>query len=199
MTRAGPRVCAFAAACVAVAACTPAREAARGPLDVAALAALEAWESRGRVAINAGGRGVQANFLWRQDGPRARVRLSGPWGVGAEEVLIEGPDAMLWIDGAWVPMCASQAAPDEISLLCAGAPLHSLPFWLRGLPDPARSHQEKRSPENGAREFFQAGWRVEVNALARTGPLTVPRRIFISGPGATLRVAITDWALAAAP
>jgi len=199
MTRTCGRLCVFAAACVVIAACAPAHELSRGTLDVAALAALDAWESRGRVAINAEGRGVQANFLWRQDGPKARVRLSGPWGVGAEEVLIEGPDAMLWSDGAWVPMCASEAAPDEMSLLCAGAPLNSLPFWLRGLPDPGRSHKENRSPENGAREFLQAGWRVEVNALARAGRLTVPRRVFISGPGATLRVAITDWALTAAP
>jgi len=199
MTRTCGRLCALAVAGIAMAACTPAREVGRGPLDVAALTALDAWESRGRVAINADGRGVQANFLWRQDGPKARVRLSGPWGVGAEEVLIEGPDAMLWSDGAWVPMCASEAAPDEMSLLCTGAPLNSLPFWLRGLPDPGRPHQENRSPENGVREFLQAGWRVEVNALARAGRLTVPRRVFISGPGATLRVAITDWALTAAP
>ena len=189
----------LAAACIVMAACTPAREVSRGPLDVAALAALDAWESRGRVALNAGGRGVQANFLWRQDGSTARLELSGPWGMGAERVLIEGPDVLLWSDGVWVPMCASGGAADELGLLCKGAPLNSLPFWLRGLPDPGHAHTENRFAANGGREFRQDGWRVEVNALARAGQLTVPRRVFISGPGATLRVAITDWDLPAAP
>ncbi len=195
MKRARGRLCLLAMACVVIAACTPAREMSHGTLDVAALAALNAWESRGRVAFNAGGRAVQANFLWRQDGLRSQLELSGPWGVGAERVLIEGADILLWSDGAWIPMCASGAAADELELLCADAPLSSLPFWLRGLPDPRSPHSETRSSENAAREFRQEGWRIEVNALTLARDLTVPRRVYISSPRATLKVAITDWDL----
>jgi len=195
--RACGRLRLLAMACIVIAACTPAREASRGPpLDIAALAALDAWESRGRVALNAEGRGVQASFLWRQDGAAAQLELSGPWGVGARRVRIEGPDILLWSNGAWVPMCASgTAAANELKLLCAAAPLNSLPFWLRGLPDPLNPHTETPSPENAAREFRQDGWRIEVNALTRARQLTVPRRVYISGPCATLRIVITDWDL----
>ena len=199
MKRARPVICALAAAGIVIAGCTPAGEMSRGPLDVAALTALEAWETRGRVALNAEGRGVQASFLWRQEGPTARLELSGPWGVGAERILIDGPEAQLWSDGAWIPMCAAGAAPDELELLCGSAPLNSLPYWLRGLPDPADPYTENGSPQNGVREFLQEGWRIEVNALTRARELNVPRRVQISGPGATLKVAITDWDLPTVP
>lgn len=189
----------LAFACIVVAGCTPAREVSRGTLDVAALAALDTWESRGRVALNAGGRGVQANFQWRQEGPTTRLELSGPWGVGAERLVIEGPDVLLWSDGSWVPMCVSGAVVAELELLCASTPLESLPFWLRGLPDPGSSYSEARSPASGAREFQQEGWRIEVDALTRARDLTVPRKVSISGPGATLKVAITRWDLPPAP
>ena len=199
MKPAGVLLRVLAAVSIVIAGCTPVGEMSRGALDVAALAALDAWESRGRVALNAEGRGVQANFLWRQEGPKARLELSGPWGVGSERILIDGPDARLWSGGDWVPMCAAGAGPEELELLCGGAPLNSLPFWLRGLPDPADPYTETRSPQNGAREFVQEGWRIEVNALTRARELNVPRRVQISGPGATLKLAITDWDLPAVP
>ena len=185
---------ALAAACIFVAGCTPERELGRGALDSAALAALDAWEWRGRVAVNAEGRGAQARVLWRQQGAKARLELSGPWGMGTRRVVIDGADALLWSEGLWAPLCASGSGDDELALLCDSAPLTSLPFWLRGLPDPASAYTESPYPQ-GVREFRQDGWLIEVNALDRVGGLTVPRRVVVSGPGATLKVAITRWSL----
>lgn len=170
-----------------------------GPLDTAALAAADPWAFRGRVAVNARGRGVQANVWWRQAGPLAELELSGPWGVGAERVRIVEEQVLLLSDGAWVPMCDPGMAVEELEILCAGAPLDSLSFWLRGLPDPDSPFLEYESGQGAAQEFQQEGWQVAVSALARSGELTVPRRLRIDGPGATMKVAITEWDLPASP
>lgn len=175
--------------------CTAAGNRSAAVLDAAALAELESWELRGRVALNREGRGAQANVLWRQEGALARLELSGPWGVGAERVRIEGGDVNLFSEGDWVSMCAPGMRIEELEMLCDSAPLQSLPYWLRGLPDPASPFTEYSSGQGAAREFRQDGWRIEVNALARSGGLAVPRRLNISGPGASMRVAITNWEL----
>ncbi len=169
----------------------------RGPavLDAAALAELESWGLRGRVALNREGRGAQANVLWRQQGALAQLELSGPWGVGAERVRIEDGDVNLLSEGDWVSMCAPGIQIDELEMLCESAPLKSLPYWLRGLPDPGSPFTEYSSGQGAVREFRQDGWRIEVNALARSGDLAVPRRLNISGPGASMKVAITNWEL----
>ncbi|WP_446831277.1 lipoprotein insertase outer membrane protein LolB [Candidatus Foliamicus sp.] len=179
--------------------CTVGQEVSRGTLDRAALGALDAWESRGRVALNSGGRGVQANFTWRQDGPATRLELSGPWGMGTERLLIDRDDVLLWSDGDWIPMCGSSTVAAELELLCGSAPLNSLPFWLRGLPDPVHPHEEMGSRSNGGSGFLQQGWRIEVDALTQARDLMVPRRVFISGADASLKVAITGWDLPPTP
>lgn len=178
-----------------LAGCTVASNRAPPVLDAAALAEFESWGLRGRVALNREGRGAQANVLWRQEGALARLELSGPWGVGAERVRIEGGDVDLFSEGDWVSMCAPGMPIDELEMLCDSAPLQSLPYWLRGLPDPGSPFTEYSSGQGAAREFRQDGWRIEVNLLARSGGLAVPRRLNISGPGASMRVAITNWEL----
>ena len=175
--------------------CTVAGNRAPAVLDAAALAELESWGLRGRVALNREGRGAQANVLWRQQGALAQLELSGPWGVGAERVRIEDGDVNLLSEGDWVSMCAPGMQIDELEMLCESAPLKSLPYWLRGLPDPGSPFTEYGSGQGAVREFRQDGWRIEVNALARSGDLAVPRRLNISGPGASMKVAITNWEL----
>lgn len=178
-----------------LAGCTVAGNRAPAVLDAAALAELESWGLRGRVALNREGRGAQANVLWSQEGPLSQLELSGPWGVGAERVRIEGGEVNLFSEGEWVSMCAPGMRTDELEMLCESAPLQSLPYWLRGLPDPGSPFTEYSSGQGAAREFSQDGWRIEVNALARSGDLAVPRRLNISGPGASMKVAITNWEL----
>ena len=178
-----------------LAGCTATGNLSPAVLDATALAELESWGLRGRVALNRDGRGAQANVLWRQEGSLAQLELSGPWGVGAERVRIEDGDVNLFSEGDWVSMCAPGMRIDELEMLCDSAPLKSLPYWLRGLPDPDSAFTEYSSGQGAAREFRQDGWRIEVNALARSGELAVPRRLNISGPGASMRVAITNWEL----
>ena len=185
----------LAALCVLLAGCTASREVTDGELDTAALAAFESWELRGRVALNSKGRGLQASVTWRQDGPEAQLELRGPWGVGAERVRIVGEEVSLWTDDGWIPLCAPGGEANDLELLCSGAPAHSLRYWLRGLPDPAVPFLESGPGAGAAREFQQADWLIAVNALARSGDLIVPRRLHISGPEATMKVAITDWDL----
>ena len=185
----------LAALCVLLAGCTASREVTDGELDTAALAAFESWELRGRVALNSRGRGMQANVTWRQDGPEAQLELRGPWGVGAERLRIVGEEVSLWTDDGWIPLCAPGGEANDLKLLCSGAPVHSLRFWLRGLTDPAVPFLESGPGEGAAREFQQAGWLIAVNGLTESGDLIVPRRLLIAGPEATMKVAITDWDL----
>ena len=199
MTRFSARPCVLGAAALVLTACNPLVDRPPAILDAARLAEMENWEFRGRVALNARGRGAQANVEWRQDGPLAQLELSGPWGVGAERVRIEGDDVSLWSEGEWVSMCVPGQSVEELELLCENAPLKSLAFWLRGLPDPDYPHMEYNSGQGAAREFQQQGWRIEVSAIARSGGLGVPRRLRITRPDATMKVAITSWELPSAP
>ena len=199
MTRPLAGLCVLVAASQLLAACTPAGNRPPLVLDAARLAEIDTWEFRGRVALNTQGEGAQANVEWRQTGRLAQLELSGPWGVGAERVRIEGEDVSFWSEGEWVSMCVPGQLIDELELLCESAPLKSLSFWLRGLPDPAFPYVEYDSGQGAAREFQQQGWQIEVSAVARWGDLGVPRRLRMARPDATMKVAITNWELPPAP
>lgn len=189
----------LAALCVLAAGCAGPGNVSRGVFDAAALAAVDFWELRGRVALDSDGRGLQANVRWRQQDGQAQLTLSGPWGAGTRRLRIDGQDVALRSGGEWVRLCDPGVAVGELELLCSGAPAQNLRFWLRGLPAPGSPFLESYPGRGAAREFQQTGWRVTVNALSESGGLMVPGKLRISGPGATMKVAITDWQLSPSP
>lgn len=182
------------AGCTPVRTVTPPAEEARR----AELLTMHSWEIRGRIAFKSGAEGGQANLHWQQAGERSLIRLAGPFGAGAYDVI-------------WEPERVSVAdAVGEQSILYTGAaaaeqflqaqlgwsfPAGSTRYWVMGLLDPAAAGEEQRSADGTLVAIQQHGWSVRFERFKDVQGYVLPVRLELSNANANLRMVITRWTL----
>jgi len=164
------------------------------------LRAMDTWEFSGRLAVKdlRNGDGTQASVRWRQQNLNSRIRLSGPFGAGAQELH-------------WAPERVSIVDADgERSLDYSGAkaaerflqdqlgwsfPADSTRFWLRGLRDPAAPGQEIFNENGELVELNQHGWQILYERFSVSDGLLLPSRLVMQNSAARLRIVISKWRL----
>ncbi len=159
------------------------------------LQALQHFQLKGRVALSAGANGFNANLRWSQDGPRSRLALEGPLGVGGMQISANGDD--LDIVNARGEHITSAAAHAELSAkLGFDIPLPSLRYWVLGVPDPAQPAQESLDPvQQRLASLTQDGWHVAYGAYVATSGETLPARLTLERDAVRVRLLVEDWQL----
>lgn len=181
------------AACASV----PRRSVDQGAA-LAALAQREAqaaaepdWQFSGRIAVSAEGRGGSGSIDWQQRGDDLAIRVSAPvtrrsWRLsrvdgwtrleGLEQGPAQGPDA-------------EQLLREQVGW---EVPLAQMSQWVRGL----RARGEARvsfAADGLPARIEQGGWRVDYRGWDRFAGQSVPRKVFASRGGASVRLAIDRW------
>ena len=173
----------------------PRHEAAPSAAVRAALAALDTWRARGRVAVRSAAEGFSASFDWHEAAGRGEIDVRGPLGAGAaritrtaESIRIETPSA------APLEVAAPFAALESELTRRLGFPLPIGPlrYWLLGVPDPTLAS------EPAGQGFVQAGWTV---ALTGFGPVAgapgpLPSRLVLRREATEVRVLVSSWTVA---
>lgn len=175
------------------------RETARLPTDwqshVAALGERDAWDLQGKIGLRSANDAGSALLSWRQRQADYRLVLSGALGLG-KLVLDGSADGVNWIgrDG----QRRSHANPEALIRELWGwqVPVASLPFWVRGLPDPAHELVAPVFEGGLATRFEQAGWIVEPQAYRPVDGIVLPTRVRLQGQDAVLTVSISRWSFA---
>jgi len=162
-----------------------------------ALTSVDAWEVRGRLAVNAGGRGFQGSFDWRQRADELDLAVRGPLGAGVLHVA--GTPTRMTFTARGETRTLTDPEAELSALLGWWLPVGSLHAWLLGLTDPAF----RASAENGAdgtlAGFEQRLWRVAFPSYqlatvpGRVPGVLVPRRIDLVHDELTLRLTIDGW------
>lgn len=168
------------------------------PARATALAGLDGWQARGRIALKAEGRGGQGDLAWTQAGPDARIRVSGPFGAGAYEIR-------------WTPAAVTVTSRDgEFSREWTGAdaaeqflaaqlgwsfPAVSTRWWLLGLPDPAHPAERTLAADGSLAALAQNGWNVRYERYVDAGGWPMPARLTVESDRARLRVVVDRWCL----
>jgi len=162
-----------------------------------ALATVAAWDIRGRLAVDAGGRAFTGSFDWHQRADALDLAVRGPLGAGVLHVA--GTPSSMTFTARGETRTLTDPEPELSALLGWWLPVGSLRAWLLGLTDP----DFRASTENGAdgtlAAFEQRQWRAtfptyQLAALPgrQTGVL-VPRRIDLAHGELKLRLTIDDW------
>jgi len=68
-------------------------------------------------------------------------------------------------------------------------PVHSLRYWVVGLPEPTSAFVET------ATGFKQAGWLIEYKQMQSIDDLSMPRKITITNEQVKLKLIIDQWVL----
>ncbi|MDN3516014.1 lipoprotein insertase outer membrane protein LolB [Aquisalimonas lutea] len=158
------------------------------------VAALTHWRAVGRAAITTPEDSVTLSLDWRQAADAYRVDLRGPFGAGS--VRLQGNDQGVILRTS---EGTRERADDAASLLQRHTgldlPVDVLPWWLRGLPSPALGVDALALDGQGrVQRMEQAGWVIEYDGYdARGGPVPLPVRLSMEGPGVSLRAHIRSW------
>jgi outer membrane lipoprotein LolB len=150
------------------------------------------WRAVGRLGVKTGTGGFNAHFEWRQSDQDTDLTVEGPFGAGHARITAHADH---------IRIAAGNVPPMEFDPPYTGlddaltehlgftVPLHSVSYWLRGVPDP-------QLPSDGTESgFVQAGWRVEpdLSGSAVPGTGALPRRVTLTQATSRLRIVIDDW------
>ncbi|MEM6483436.1 MAG: lipoprotein insertase outer membrane protein LolB [Pseudomonadota bacterium] len=154
------------------------------------------WRARGKVAFASPDESGSASLDWRQRSGQSELRLYGPLGVGSTRIVPDGDWLRIEREGI-ERLYPANAAPWLSSSTALPIPIGSIPFWLRGLPDPNQTDQHSVIEEGLIRSLEQAGWLIEFDRYDTYSSVLLPRKISLSNraSGLTLRLLIRKWDL----
>ena len=174
----------------------PPAELAPAPELQPAVAALEAWRARGRVAVRTPVDGFSASFDWREANGRGELDVRGPLGAGAARIT-QTADLIRIETGAAppveVPAPFDSLEAELTTRLGFPLPIASLRYWLLGVPAPGVPSE----PAGGG--FRQAGWTVAPAGFTAVplAPAPLPSRLVLTRADTQIKVAISAWQLGA--
>ncbi|SRR6056297_1888297 len=160
----------------------------------AAVAAVDEWTARGKMALRSTAAQESASIQWQQRGTRAHVRLSGPMGVGATEIFSDGTE--LDIRQGSERRILDISSPRAIMLNTGwDLPLAALPYWIRGLPEPDTDIQRRSiEPDTGLlRTLRQRDWEIRYLTYDRFDTLMLPTRLTVENGDTRATLLIRHW------
>ena len=172
-----------------------------GPDRTADAAVLTDWAFRGRMAVkvedNPDASG-QLSMRWEQQDQVARIRLSGPMGIGAWYLVWEPARVSLTDnDGERAIEYTGAAAAEDFMRAELGwsFPADSVRYWIMGLPDPDAAYEVRRDDRGEPTGLEQHGWTIDFQRWGSFDGWSLPTRLTMEGRGARLRMIVSDWDL----
>ena len=134
------------------------------------------WSLQGKAAVTQTDKSSSTvNVAWHHaNANRDHIRLSGPLGTGALELLREGKH-LFWIDDGIKQPVDLLPMNDEVRSVVVTLPLDAVSAWLMGYPD---------SP---------AGWEVEITQWQVVKGWQVPRTIAAHREDVSVRLVVLTW------
>jgi len=149
---------------------------------------LERWSFSGRLALTGKNDSWSANINWVHTPYDERIKLSGPLGQGATVIQLTGN--LVTIDrGDGKAQSSSQPEAFINQQLGMFVPVHSLRYWVVGLPEPSSVFVET------ATGFKQAGWLIEYKQMQLVNDQSMPRNIIVTNDQVKLKLFIDQWVL----
>jgi outer membrane lipoprotein LolB len=152
------------------------------------LYALQQWSLDGRLAMSAKQVSWSANMLWQHQADNEQIKLSGPLGQGATHIRLTKSQVVIDRGGKDVQASANPEQFIEQQLGMA-VPIHSLRYWVVGLPEPGIAFFET------AAGFKQGQWLVAYKEMQWVGKQAMPRKITVMNGQVRLKVMIDQWNL----
>ena len=149
---------------------------------------LEQWSFEGRLALTGKNDSWSASINWGHKPDDEKIKLSGPLGQGATVIQLTGD--LVTIDHG-DGHAQSSTQPEEFINQQLGmfVPVHSLRYWVVGLPEPTSAFVET------ATGFQQDGWFIEYKQMQLVDDQFMPRKITVMNDQVKLKLFIDQWVL----
>jgi outer membrane lipoprotein LolB len=150
---------------------------------------LDHWSFEGRLALTGQKDSWSANISWVHSPDVEKLKMSGPLGQGA--VIISLKSNEVTIDRGSGDVQSSTRTDEFINQqLGMFVPVHSLRYWVVGLPEPTSKYQDTNAG------FNQSGWLSEYLQMqaVNEGQL-MPRKMTVMNGKVKLKLFIDQWVL----
>ncbi|MGI9212490.1 MAG: lipoprotein insertase outer membrane protein LolB [Methylococcaceae bacterium] len=152
---------------------------------------IQEWHMEGRIGVQAREDAWHAHIIWNHEPQQDRVQIVGPLNQRMVSIVIR--EGLIYInEGKGREMLSREPEKALRERLGFWVPLHSMKYWMTGLPDPAREHT-RVTRVDGNTDFQQLGWRVESSEYRSENGYQCPGKIRIQGQGLKLKLVIDQW------
>lgn len=156
---------------------------------------LDAWSLQGRVALSTAEESFSGSIFWEQVDDDLDLRFRAPLGLGGFRVI--GDEELIEVAmSSGESFLAEDPGPAFEQAFGWSLPVHSLRYWMLGLPDPTSEHQEILDTRGTPSRLRQGGWTIEYDRFQRVNDSLLPTKLQITGRGVRIRVAVDHWYLA---
>jgi outer membrane lipoprotein LolB len=154
--------------------------------------AITSWDLSGALAAKSQSKGWTASLNWLQQGSnRYQIRLFGPLGGGTVIVEKQG-SVVTFVDGN---KKVSSSNADSLLQKQTGVrlPVHSLYYWVRGLPAPGAVQSSQHDENNHLTSLHQGGYNINYSNYTSVGNYDLPGKIHLQGNGVVIKLIIKHW------
>lgn len=152
---------------------------------------IQAWNVRGKIAVNSAQKGWNASFDWQQHLNFYRLTIFGPLGTYPISLNVQREGATLT-----TATCTYQATDAEQLLkkqLGWSIPVDAIYYWIRGLPAPGEIHAVTHNHQGQVISFMQQGWQVTYETYARINGFELPSFIVFQNHDLRIKIIVYQW------
>ena len=162
------------------------------------LGQLANWQAHGRIAVKAEDGGGQGKLHWYQTDARARIQLSGPFGVGAYELAWDTDSLVVRTKAGEVtaaysgPQAAEQFLNDQIGW---SFPAISVRYWILGIVDPQFASDRQFDRDGWLIGIEQNDWSITYDGFLLHQDQWLPNKIVMQNDNARVKLIVDQWGL----
>ena len=166
------------------------------------IAAIEKWETSGRVGIRTSDDAISGNFNWQTDPTTFSLKIVGPFGQGATK-LDQTKDGTVTLAYKDTKVQGDNAAILLQQELGWEFPVEQVTYWIRGLAAPVnpltplvqKAQVITDSKTNLPKTIEQDGWTVTYSSFTDVEGLSLPRKMQVSKPPFRVNLIINQWTI----
>ena len=161
------------------------------------------WTLGARVVAHTEDDSWNGKLSWHQAGERYQLHFDAPFGQGAMQ-LNGGPFQVEMRTSDGQVLVAADAETLLYQQLGWQLPLHSLRYWVRGVPEPEHSLNSDRETDAPLLAFDELGrlsrlnqaqWQIEYPAYRQVNGVMLPKKVFLENAELSVRLVIDQWGL----
>jgi len=161
-----------------------------------ALAEVERWALKGRLAVSDGEDGGSGHLSWLKNGKTSSMNFHGALGRGAWQLNAGENGAVLeWANGE---VHRADTVGELIEQQLGWTiPVNALTWWVRGLAAPGDWGLRQLDEHGNLELLSQLGWNIEYGRYRDAGSLSMPVKLTARRQSYTVKLVIQNWDLEA--